>query len=531
MVYPKNCIVIDIGNEQIKIADIIRGKDNVKILQYAIIPTPPNSINDGLILDKVTLNNAIKATLKEKKIKNKRAVFTITSTKIITREVDFPDLKPNKLRPIVENNANEYFPVNLNDYNLDYVVTDTVENNGEKTLKVNIIAAASSLVQEYVELAGLLDLKLVGIDYTGNSLTSFIVKEKLTGCSMILDMGSESTMVSVMVNDVLKFNRNLTFGTGLLLDCIMGHFEVGQTEAVRISKERPLLNIEQDNNPYLSNDVTSAMNQILSGVMRLVDYYSSRNPDKIESIYIVGGGANIYGIEEYIEKYFGIPTKKITNFKSVKGSIGFSDNEMYFANVIGAAFSEINLVPKAIAASVKSHSNIRTSYLLVALVVVALVAWFIMLQGKNMSLQKQKAQLEKEIAAAEEVQKIKAEYQELEKRLVFRDLLFLNSISTSEVFIPLIETMEKEMPSDVFYLSLNDTGISLEISCIAKDKMTVAKFIESLKGMGTFSEVYVPSITETATEGEGNSFVTFTVSCKYGYDGEVSQWTQKKMQE
>lgn len=515
MVYPKNCIVIDIGNEQIKIADLTRGKDNVKIHQYAIVPTPKNSIHDGLISDKVAINNVIKAVLKEKKIKNKRVVFTISSSKIITREVDFPALKPNKLRPIVENSAHEYFPVNLSDYSMDYVVTDTIDNNGEKSLKINIIAASNSLVNEYVELANLLDLKLVGIDYAGNSLTSFIVKENLPGNSMILDMGSDSTMVSVMVNNVLKFNRNLTNGTGLLLDCIMGHFEANQAEAVRISKERPLLNIDQDNNPYLSNDVTSAMNQILGAVMRLLDYYSSRNTEKIEKIYIVGGGANIYGIEDYIEKYFGIPTKKLSNFKSVKGGKGLPENEIYFANVLGAAFSSINLVPKTIAASVKTHSNIRISYLLVLLVVVALGAWTFMFNTNIKTLQKQKAKLEQDIAAAEEVTKIKEEYQALEKRLDFRNEFLLGTVSTSEIFMQVIETMENEMPSDVFYLGLNDTGTSLEINCVAKDKMTVAKFIDTLKGMGTFSDIYVPSISETATEEGGSSFVAFSVSCKY----------------
>lgn len=515
MVYPKNCIVIDIGNQQIKLAHISRGKVNVKIHDFAVIPTPRDSIQDGMIIDKAALSNVIKIVLKDKKIKNKRVVFTISSSKIITREVDFPDLKPNKLRPIVENSAHEYFPVNLSEYSLDYVVTDTIENNEEKTLKINIIAASNNLLNEYVELANLLDLKLVGIDYAGNSLTHFIKKEKLPGNSLILDMGSDSTMVSVMVNDVLKFSRNLPNGTRLLLDCIMGHFEANQIEAVRISKERPLLNIEQDNNPYLSNDVTSAMNQILAAVMRLLDYYSSRNSEKIEMIYIVGGGANIYGIEDYIEKYFSIPAKKLSRFNSIKTAEGLNDQEIYFANVIGASFSEVNLLPKTIAASEKKSSNIRISYLLVLLVVVALGAWYFMLNANIKTLEKQKARLEADIAAAEEVQKIKTEYQELEKRLEFRNKFILETVSTSEIFISVIETMEKEMPSDVFYLALNDTGTSLEINSIAKDKMTVAKFIETLKGMGTFSDIYVPSISETATEEGGDSFVAFSVSCKY----------------
>lgn len=515
MVYPKNCLVIDIGNEQIKIADLTRGGGVAKISQFAMIATPENCINDGVILDKVSLNNVIRPVLKGGKFKNKNLIFTISSTKIITREVDFPDIKSKKVRTIILNSASEYFPVNLNDYILDYVVTDSVVIEGQKTLKINMIAALASLIEEYVALADLLDVKLAGIDYTGNSLTNFLKKEKFEGTSMVLDIGSESTMVSIMTEGVSRFNRNLMYGTGLLLDCIMNHFEVDANEAVRISRERPLLSIEQDDSPYLSNDVSSAMNQILNGVSRLVDYYASRNTEKITRVYIVGGGGNINGIEEYIEKFFNIPAKVIKNFKSAtyKGLQDFSSVEVYFANVIGATFSEVNLLPKNLAEKEAVNSRKRTAFLLVILVAVMLIAIYIMEQGKIVNLQNKKNQLEIDIAGAKEAQEIKIELDTVTNRVNFRQALLEASKSSSEQFISVLELMEEQMPTDVFYLGMVDTGESIEINCIAKDKMTVAKFIEALKGMD-FSEVYVPGITETDSEG-GNTYVSFSISCKY----------------
>ena len=70
------------------------------------------------------------------------------------------------------------------------------------------------------------------------------------------------------------------------------------------------------------------------------------------------------------------------------------------------------------------------------------------------------------------------------------------------------------MPNEVFYMNMLDSGTELTMSCIAKDKMTVAKFIETLKGMG-FSSVYVPSITEVQVDGKEDSFVSFSVTCSY----------------
>lgn len=515
MVYPKKCIYIDIGNVQIKLADITRG-NKVKINQFAIVATPEKCLLDGVILDRVRLNDVIKAALKANNFKNKNVIFTISSSKIITREVDFPSIKSKKIKTIVLNNATEYFPVNLEDYVLDYVVTDTVIIEGEKLLKLNLIAALSSLVEEYITLANLLEVKLIGIDYTGNSLTNFLKKEKVEGNSMVLDMGSQSTTVSIMVNGVSKFSRNLSFGTGILLDCIMNHFEVDLDEAIRISKERPLLSIQQDDNPYLSNDVSSAMNQILNGVSRLADYYTSRSTDKITQVYIIGGGSTIFGIEEYIEMFFNLPTQKISHFKCIqdKNTQNFSNFEMYFANIIGAAYSEINLLPKYFAEKEVVQSRKRTAFLLVLLVAILLMAVYVTQQGKISATQHQKEQLEADIADAQAFQNIKTELAQLTKEADFRQRILDASASSSEHFVEIIETMEQQMPSEVFYLNIADTGISLELDCVAKDKMTVARFIEMLKSMG-FSDVYVPTIKEVSTENIEDTYVSFSVSCTY----------------
>ncbi len=516
MVYPKKCVVIDIGNEQIKLADITRGTHSVKINQFVIVPTPEKCLNDGIIRDKERLSNVIKTALKENKIKNKNVVFTISSSKIITREVDFPGLKSKKIKNVILNNATEYFPVNLNDYVLDYVITDTVFVDGEKILKLNLIAALITLVEEYIGLAGLLGVKLLGIDYTGNSLTSFLKKEKIEGSTMVLDIGSENTMVTILVEGISKFNRNLSFGTGILLDCIKNHFEVDTSEAIRISKERPLLSIQKDDNPYLSNDVSSAMNQILNGVSRLADYYTSRNSDKISHIQIVGGGSTIFGIEAYIETFFNLPTKKIAQFKSIqyKGPKNFSGSEIFFANVIGAAYSEINLLPRALAEKAAIQARKRTAFLLVILVAVLLLGYYLMEQGNLIMMQAQKETLQGDIVDAQPFQNIKIELDELTKEAIFKQRILDTSMSTSERFVEIIETMEDRMPSEVFYLNIVDTGLSLEIDCVARDKMTIARFIETLKSMG-FSDVYVPTISEVSSETDDNVYVTFSVTCTY----------------
>ncbi len=61
--------------------------------------------------------------------------------KIITREVELPHVPYKKLKNIIDLNADEYFPVNLAEYCLDFTITEIIETEEGKKIKVNIVAA------------------------------------------------------------------------------------------------------------------------------------------------------------------------------------------------------------------------------------------------------------------------------------------------------------------------------------------------------------------------------------------------------
>ncbi len=344
MNYPKRGLSVDVGNEKIKVAEYSRNKDKIKVKHVVILDTPDNCLNDGQIEDITTLATVIKDGLKDNGVKSKNVIFTVSSSKIITREVELPDLPKKKLDTLIQMNAEEYFPVNLTEYTLDNTIVEKIEVNSEKQVRVNIIAALTSMAESYVELADLIGLKIAGIDYSGNSIVNFArhIQEERT--YMLLDLGSDSTMVTIMNQGVARFNRNLVYGTKVISNSIQNHFGVDYKEAMKISTDQSLLTHSPEGNDYLSSDVSAALNQILNGVSRLVDYYVSRNKDGIDRIILVGGGTNIKGIDQYISEYFNIKTKIIDGEDiAISGSEKFESNKVFFCkyywcNIFGSEF-------------------------------------------------------------------------------------------------------------------------------------------------------------------------------------------------
>ena len=521
MSYPNRGLSIDIGNEKIKIIDYIRKKDSIKIGHSILLDTPANAISDGVISGVPDIGDVISGALREKGIKTKDVIFTVASSKIITREVDLPDLPVKKLNTLIRMNADEYFPVNLAEYTLDYRIIDRVDQGDGMQAKVNLVAALSTLMDGYVELAESLKLRVRGIDYSGNSMINFASHLDIDDTYMLLDLGSDSTMVTIMSKKIVKFNRNLVYGTKVVSNSIQNHFGVDLKEAMKIATEQALLTHEPEANDFLSNDVSSALNQILNGVSRLMDYYASRNKDSIEHIYIVGGGTGINGIAAYIERYFNITCTILSeNPRVVASDEGYAKNTVYYANCLGAIYSEMNLLPMHILNKDKLKVSRRLK-LELAFLAVVLVALAVYLPYRSLkALEDEKEALLAEIEAKQVAEVVLEDYNRTMTSLAFHESIITTSSSTTEIMADLLEKMEAEIPTTVSYLTMNNSEEGILISCIASDKLTMVNFITILKNMTlndapVFSQVYVPSFSEVEGTTEGNAYYAFSIACDY----------------
>lgn len=527
MALPNSLLTIDIGSERTKIAHVVKKGQKSIVQEAIIIQTPEESIKDGAILKKDELVAIIKEALTTHKIKEKKAVVTISSSKIITREVELPYLKPNKLKKIIAVNAEDYFPVNLADYTMDYSVTDVFESETGKVAKVIVYAVLTSLVQAYVDLADACQLKIQSVDYSGNGIVSYVQHEDLEGTNLFMEIGATSTMVTITTNNVVKFSRNVMFGTKYINDAIKNHYEVSYTEAIKISKERQLLSSDKEENTYLTSEVTYGVKQILEGVSRLVDYYASRNKKSVEKVYILGGGAEIFGIEEYVEKFFKLKTEKLTKLSSVQYKDAKVDKNLplYFSAAIGASLSKLNLLPQNIKGR-EIEATKRRLPILVGILVLVFVGYLYFLKFEEYSnLKKQEMQIQAEIESMVTINAIIEEHTALKQKADFRKTLDALSTSKSNAILDMIEYFEISMPKDSFIVGLADSEVSLTLDVRTKDEATLAQFLKYLKAQKTtttegmdqllFSNVFISQVTREGDLDTGITNVSVTIECTY----------------
>lgn len=513
-------LTIDITNESITITEVTASEKKTSTVHNAIIfETPEDAYEDGFIRDKEKIAEAIKSQLAANGITNKNAIFVLTSTKIVNREVLVPFVKENKIKGIINANSSEYFPVNIEDYTVSHSVLETVtdeENN--KQLRVLAVAAPTSMVRSYYEVAALAGLKVVALDYIGNAMLQLIktqTSENMT--TMVIQLGSESTVLSIVKGDILLLQRTVPYGTNVVVNEVMDAKGVDATTAMTLLQNERLITVDFDDNA-----ITGSFRYLINNIGRVMDFFASKNPDKpIDDVFLTGDGALIKGIDGLFKVQLNVSTRVMDSLFNIKFDPKIDlkiYNPVYLMVPIGAAFAPMGFTISEGGASGKKEGQMDTTPLVVAFLILAvLVAGGLTAVSfvlKNQA-QTELDDVNKKIASIQDIETIVKDYENAESVYVDAMSMYSYTKNLNENVVTFITALEEKMPkgTDITAFESDSTGVS--ISGTAAEYDDIAGLAISLKEIDCIDNSFIGSITENVDEDTGKITYDFTVTCIY----------------
>lgn len=349
--FEKKLISLDIGNKTTKIAYGSTNKKNIIVDEYDIIETPKDCINDGIILNAEALAQTLIEAFKINKINKAGLVLSITGTGVITREIQIPLSTDKEIGQILEFEAQQYFPVDLQNYTTDYKLLENVTDSEGSQSRVLIVAVPNKQIEGYIQLSKLLKQQLIAIDIPANCvIKGFSYKTEQVFNSdeefALVDIGYSTSMVCIFRNNYLKFNRILLNGSAEIDRNIADEFSLEEDKAEQLKITYQAVSDSQSevaaaNQSEITSVIERGMGNIVADISRFIDFSNSRDSSKrVQRIYICGGGSKLAGISEYFTNYFNLPVEllPIGNeiiYRGKKGRELFEKDYIRLVNVIG----------------------------------------------------------------------------------------------------------------------------------------------------------------------------------------------------
>ena len=499
-------LTIDITNESITIIEVTPSiKKQTNVHNALIFETPEDAYEDGNIKEPEKIASAIREQLDANGITNKNVIFILTSTKVVNREVLIPEVKENKIKGIVSANSSEYFPVNIEDYVVSHSILEHVVNEDKtKQIKLMVVAAPIAMVKGYYELGSMLGFTIQSIDYIGNAMLQLIkTQTSSTMTTMVIQLGSESTILNIVKGDTLLLQRTVPYGTNAVVTEVMDEKGVDATTAMTMLQNERLITVDFDDNA-----ATGAFRYLINNIGRVIDYYVTKNPDKpIDDVFLIGDGALIRGIDGLFKIQLNIQTKVMDSLYNIKFDPKIDlkiYSPVYLITPIGAAFAPMGFVPSE--AKVKSGSNANTVKIgmgvCAAGIVIAAVAAGVTIVMKNNAISKRDS-LNNQIAAIADIDQIVRDYDMAKAKLSDIKNMYTQTRTLNENVSMFFEALEDNLPTDIAINTYKSSDAGVEMSGITKDYDAIAKFIIQLKKIECVENAFLVDLNETEQEGTG----------------------------
>ena len=535
---------IEISNSFTKICEIDYKVKKPKVYKVLTVETPEGVVVDGMLQPTQEYADHLVNALGTNGIHTKRVIFTISSTRVASREVQIPNVKANKIEALVKTNANDYFPVDLTQYEIGHYLAGGLTEEGK--LRVMALAVPKALLDSYYQLAQMCGWEVECFDYSSNSLYQILRDEKSEKVTMMIKIDENSTIVTVLSAGKVLLQRTVAYGVQDAIETMIasGAYAVNDPmSAVERFQKKTCLNrvLHQGDKLWEENagrwededagnvevtaarqKITSSLEPLIVGVSRVIDFYDSRNSDTpIERTYVTGLGGSFSGMSKLFTNCL---ERKVHTLSEMDDKIGMSKairstRPAAYISCLGAVLAPVGLIDKsqqkAKGMTVVSGTNytfvsvavlVLGVILSIAMAVTSLTRYFgtvaenVALQARVEELQPAQTVYNEYLSAAAQYDKYKYLYEYTE--------------NPNENLVEFINELEQILPSSFWTNSFSSDMEGISMSVTVEGKAAAARTILNIRNMESIEDVQISNITDTQNE-LGESAVTFSITGTY----------------
>ena len=318
---PANPAVVglDISSTAVKLLELGRSGDRLRVESYAVEPLPPNSVIEKNISDVEAVGEAIKRAIKRSGSRTKFACAAVSGSAVITKVISMPaSLSEDEMDQQIQLEADQYIPYPLEEVNLDFEVLGPSKNDPER-VEVLLAASRSENVEVRVaaiELAGLkarvIDVEAYAMENACNLLATQLPEQGIDQTIAVIDIGATMTTLNVLHDLKTIYTREQVFGGKQLTEEIQRRYGLSYEEAGMAKRQGGL----PDNyEPEVLEPFKDAMAQQVSRSLQF--FFSSSQYTSVDHIVLAGGSSMIPGVDELIANKIGVHTSIANPFTNM----------------------------------------------------------------------------------------------------------------------------------------------------------------------------------------------------------------------
>lgn len=299
---------LDIGHDMLRVMQFDLGHKLPRLKGYGSAAFDVAAIADGVIVKPELIAKAAVGLFRKGligDISTKRVAVSLPASRAFTRALQLPKMGPKDIDEAVRTEAEQYIPVNIDNLYLDY----TVLGQSDDSMDVLVVAMSKAIVDSYLTLTRMLGLEAVLFDTAIGASAHLFAYDPDSGIpSVLVDFGAEVTDISVF-NHGLVVTGSVAFGGDDITATLARELRMSEREALILKSKYGLS--PSTLQKQVIRAVGPSLEQLIKEIRRTIRYYEQRYAKEppIGQIVIMGGGANMPGLADYLTEQLRVPAR------------------------------------------------------------------------------------------------------------------------------------------------------------------------------------------------------------------------------
>lgn len=237
---------VNIGTDLIKAVEVTSKNGELTITAMGAVPTPPDSISNGVVMSVGALSEALKELWRTAGIKSKTVVSSVSGTgSLVVRVIEVPKMTDRELSDNMKVDADRYIPFPPTEVVMDFKALRELPTDPDNpNMDVLLAAAQREIIDLHIKAIQQARLDPRSIDVEplaaaralqhGQSQADGNDYVDYNDVSAIVNIGATGTEISVLRGDVLVFTRSVPGGGNSITQAIADAMGIHFTDAERL---------------------------------------------------------------------------------------------------------------------------------------------------------------------------------------------------------------------------------------------------------------------------------------------------------
>ncbi len=294
---PGNFLGVDIGTSSVKVVELSGREDDLTLENYGEVfmreflgESEKKEKEGNLPFSSEEIANALSTLLDEAGIGTRRAYFSLPDFVSFFTPLKLPPMKEEEIDSAVEHHSRQYIPLPISEVALDWFLAEKREE--KKEVKVNLIAIPNEVIEQYQKIASLAEMEVVALEGEMLSLSRAFTRQR-EGVTAIIDMGEQSTLLSVVENGVLKTTHSLEIAGNSFIG------QIAKKASIDYNQARGIVTSYGVKEDVVKRVMSNTSQSLFSEVDRVLNSFEKKQKKEVNEVIMAGGMSLVPGMVEY----------------------------------------------------------------------------------------------------------------------------------------------------------------------------------------------------------------------------------------